>query len=133
MKIINGAYPPNKNKIFKYLSPEEKIVYTFGDKIFNPHGLELDPGVQRREQKHFDQQMRYGNNKFWQNFLTPTMRIEKWWERYLQDYAFRLAMDLPACQAQYREYAKVLKGKQLENMAKILAREWEKTLNLLII
>ena len=118
-------FAPNMNEIRKYMPKEvvDKIVFTWGDVVCNPYGLRLDPAIMRHESTHFTQQMRFGKNKFWQNFTLPRHRIEKWWKRYLRDYAFRLSQEIPAYQAQYREYKNVLKGKELEDMAVLLAKD----------
>ena len=124
MKIINGAYPPNIDEIRKYLPIHDKVVFCWGDLLFNPNNLRIDPALMAHEQVHFDQQMRYGKNSFWQNFTLPKYRIGKWWDRYLKNYAFRLSQEIPAYQKQYWEYCKVLKDKNDQNrMAIMLAKD----------
>lgn len=123
MQIVR-AYPPNIDQIRKYLPIHDKVIYTFGDKIFNPKGLRIDPALYKHEEVHFNQQMRYGNNSFWQNFTLPKYRIGKWWTRYLKDYAFRLSQEIPAYQTQLREYKKILKDRNDQaKIALMLAKD----------
>ena len=123
MQIIK-AYPPNIDEIRKYLPIHDKVVFCWGDLLFNPNNLRIDPALYKHEEKHFEQQMKYGRNAFWQNFTLPKYRIGKWWDRYLKDYAFRLSQELPAYQVQYREYLKILKDRNDQaKMALMLARD----------
>jgi len=120
LQIIND-YPPNINEIRKYLPIHDKVVFTYGYRLFNPKGYRIDPALMKHEMKHADQQAEYGMTGFW---IPAKYRIYKWWRRYLRDKAFRLSQELPAYQSQYQEYAKILKDRnKLHNLTLMLAKD----------
>ena len=90
----------------KYMPNWKRRVFTCGSMLYNPNGLRLEAGTARHEEKHSDQQTHYGAN--WKKPLILKERVKSWWEQYLHNYAFRLAMEIPAYQAQFREYKKVI-------------------------
>lgn len=90
MKIINEL-PPNIKDIEKAFGPMPKdspIVFTYGDTIYNPSKLEIDPHLMAHEQVHEIQQKQIG--------------VELWWEKYLGDVQFRLKQELEAYAVQYK-------------------------------
>lgn len=76
-------------------------VFTYGDKLYNPTGLEISPDLMAHEEVHSKQQAILG--------------VEQWWALYLKDDAFRLTEEVEAYREQYR-YAK-------ENYNRELRRE----------
>ena len=116
MKIIN-TYPPNIREIRKFFPVHDRVVFTWGDKIFNYHNLRIDPGLMKHEEEHSKQQLSYG----W-ILLPDSFKIKRWWHRYLRDSEFRLSQEIPAYQAQFREYKKVILDKnRLHKIAMDLA------------
>lgn len=85
---IKAEYPPNIAEIRKYLVPDEKAVFAFGDVIYNPSGQDLDADLEFHENVHKIQQ---------KNFTSP----EIWWTAYLLDSSFRLSQEVEAYAKQY--------------------------------
>lgn len=116
-------YPPNYQDIRKFL-PEycDKLVFTYGYRIFNPKGFNIDPGLLRHEMHHADQQAEYGTQSL--IILPARFRIRKWWHRYLRDKAFRLSQEIPAYQLQFQAYKQAIKNpRKLHEMALGLAKD----------
>lgn len=97
MQIVIG-YPPNIKKIKKVfpISPEDRIVFTYGNKIYNPFGGHIDKPLEVHEATHAKQQGKFPS---------------KWWNRYLVDAEFRLGQEVEAYQAQYKEFIKTNKDR----------------------
>ena len=120
MIICNDEVPPNYQEVKKFLPAiHDKIIYTWGNTIYNPAGFNIDPGLMRHEMKHSEQQADYG----W--LLVPfRYKISRWWHRYLRDRAFRLSQELPAYQLQFQTYAMAIKDKnKLKRVAVALAKD----------
>ena len=120
--LICEDIPPNYQEIKKFLpGVHDKVIFTWGNIIYNPRGFKIDPGLMRHEQIHFDQQVQYGSKGFWIPF---GYRVRKWWHRYLRDPAFRLSQELPAYQVQLQVYAEAIKSKEkLHKVALMLAKD----------
>lgn len=97
MEILSGAYPPNIEEIKKVFKVSDNTVYTYGDKIYNPKGNDIDLALLAHENTHSIQQEELG--------------VDKWWQKYLVDGKFRLAQELQAYQIQYRYYCKEVKDR----------------------
>lgn len=95
MKIVN-KFPPNIKKIKEVLQTEG-AVFCYGDTIYNPFNIPILPPLHKHEEVHAKQQKEYG--------------VEKWWDRYLKDGAFRLSQEIPAYQRQYKEAKKIIKDR----------------------
>lgn len=94
MNIVRG-YPPNIDELDRAFGVKKQpgLIFAWGSVIFKPEGpLELPRELIAHEGIHCARQ---GN-------LQPT--IEKWWHDYIADPEFRLAEELPAHVAEYREY-----------------------------
>ena len=86
MKILND-YPPNHEDILAHgMNPSSRVVYTYGDTIYNPSGAVIPEDVIRHEEVHFKQQ---GDNP------------DAWWQRYLMDALFRVGQESEAYATQY--------------------------------
>lgn len=93
MKIIRD-YPPNIDRIREdYDLSGKNVVFTYGDELYNPSGVEIPRNLEIHEEVHTKQQgiLKAG--------------IEQWWDRYLEDEQFRLEQEVEAYKAQY-EYVK---------------------------
>ena len=109
-KVIVG-FPPNYKEIKKFFILQKGVVFCWGDTIYSPDGAFISLDLQAHEKTHSIQQVDYGN-------------IKKWWERYLKDPNFRLAMEVPAYQIQYREAKKISKDRnKLFNYLVALAKD----------
>ena len=90
MKIIE-EYPPNIEEIRKAFDlGDEKIVFTYGNIIYNPTKSYVSPDLIVHEKVHEKQQTRL--------FMSP----KRWWKKYLKDSEFRLSQEVEAYQAQFR-------------------------------
>jgi hypothetical protein len=90
--IVKIARPPLFAEIdAAFRVGTQRIYYAWGETIFDPFG---DGRICREllmhESVHRDRQ---------------GARIEEWWRRYINDPAFRLVEEIPAHQAEYREFA----------------------------
>lgn len=84
-------YPPTYKQILKAgMKPLHGTVYTYGDTIYNPDGIELPLDLVAHEMRHMSQQ---GKNE---------KGAKKWYKEYLLDTRFRLDVEADAYHAQYK-------------------------------
>ena len=84
---IEIAYPPNIEKIKERFDLGNRtVVFTYGDTLYNPSGVTIPDHLIVHEQTHTKQQ------------ADPVA----WWDRYLEDDAFRLSQELEAYRNQYK-------------------------------
>ena len=88
MKVVT-AYPPNIIQIQEKFLVNDRTVYAWGDKIFNPSGTRLSKDMLIHEGIHQRQQKAFGGP-------------EKWWIEYLTNPVFLLSQEVEAYGAQYR-------------------------------
>jgi len=88
LKTVRGL-PPNFAEIRKVLHPGPRTLFTYGDTVYLPPGVELSPELEAHELVHKKQQ---GD------------RVEEWWRSYLASASFRLRMEVPAHQAEYNQF-----------------------------
>lgn len=88
---IKVAHPPNFGEIKQHFPEATKrgVLFAWGDKIFNPSGVEIPPWLIAHEEVHGRQHAAAGGPG-------------KWWRRYIDDVAFRAAQELAAHQVEYR-------------------------------
>lgn len=93
MKIIH-AHPPMFDEIDAVFKVRGKkgVVFTWGDAIYVPDGSYVSPSLRAHEGVHYSRQ------------TNDTAKIEAWWKKYIVDPAFRLAEELPAHRAEYRQF-----------------------------
>lgn len=97
MKIVHGL-PPNFDKICQAFDLQGMHpIFAWGDTLFVPYDRIPDDSLMAHEETHSRQQAVYG--------------VEKWWDRYLVDPDFRLAMELEAYQNQYAHAKTVIKDR----------------------
>ena len=89
---IEIGYPPNYEKIKSRLTVEKnkKIVFTYGDTLYNPSNGFVSKDLEVHEKTHIKQQA----------MSTP----DKWWEFYLTEDLFRLDQEVEAYRNQYRYF-----------------------------
>jgi hypothetical protein len=93
MRILNEEGPMWK-KLQEYFDFDTtKTVYTYGDILYNPAGVDVDMFLMIHEMRHEAQQR--------------TMGVEKWWDKYLADAVFRAQQEAEAYGAQYRAYCEM--------------------------
>lgn len=89
MEVVWG-YPPNYAKIKAALNPGPKAMYCYGSLIYVPGGGDVTPAIKAHEDVHRIQQ---------------GIDIEGWWDQYIIDPAFRLAMEIPAHQREWEYFS----------------------------
>lgn len=80
-------YPPNIELIKSKLPVQEGTLFAYGDTVYNPQKVKLNPPLEAHEQTHLQQQERMG--------------VDAWWDEYLKDPEFRYQQELEAFQSQY--------------------------------
>ncbi len=91
--------PPNIEKIREILPiGDAKMIFCYGDIIYNPHNLEIADHLKIHEQKHSEQQK--GNPK-------------EWWDKYLTNSEFRLSQESMAYKEQYQFAKKFIKDRNV--------------------
>lgn len=94
MTVIR-MYPPNFQKIkkrFGNVVTGGKVIFTYGERIYNPGSAQLTDALFAHERVHADRQIAMG--------------IEPWWDKYIEDNQFRFDEELPAHKAEYEVIAK---------------------------
>jgi len=86
MKIV-FKYPPNIKRIKEHFPIKRGVIFTYGNRLYNPDRGEIDDALMVHEETHTAQQ---GNNP------------DEWWDRYFIDKAFRLEQETEAYQNQYK-------------------------------
>lgn len=83
--------PPNYARIVDAFPSiaGKAVIFAFGNRIYNPCGIKLSPWLRAHEQVHSDRQ---------------GAQVERWWEKYLVDPAFRLDEEIPAHIAEYLSF-----------------------------
>jgi hypothetical protein len=82
-------FPPNYAEINAAFGLERRgarAIFAWGDRIFNPHAINVVPCLIAHEQVHGARQ---------------GADVDGWWRRYIDDPAFRLAEEIPAHAAEY--------------------------------
>lgn len=100
MKII-ASQPPNIDAIRKVFTFTQRVIFAYGDSIYNPDNVRLDSAMIVHEEVHEKQQAEIG--------------VEEWWTMYLQDSNFRAEQEKPAYRAQYREGKKFIFNQERKN------------------
>ena len=93
MKIIFD-FPPNIAEI-KTAIPgmrDRRVVFTYGDTLYNPFGGQITQDLLAHEMEHQRQQLMMGP--------------DKWWKKYLSDRQFRAVQEAMAYRKQYEAAAK---------------------------
>lgn len=94
MNILNER-PPNYEAIVKVIpivADTEHVIFTYFPNVYTPSGLPLPPEKVAHEQVHLNQQQEVG--------------ADWWWEMFLTDTLFRFNEELPAHQADYKQFCK---------------------------
>ena len=93
MKIL-VAQPPNFEAVAAVF-PEARnrgVIFTWGDTIYNPNGVEISPSLKAHEGVHFSRQ------------TNDPAKIAAWWDTYLVDPEFRISEELPAHRAEFKAF-----------------------------
>ncbi len=88
IKIVN-VYPPNIEQIRAAFPLQGGELFAYGDTIYHPCDYPLSMWIIAHEEVHQRQQ---GTD------------VEGWWDKYINDPAFRLDQELEAHRAEYRAF-----------------------------
>lgn len=96
--------PPIFNKIIEAgLKPNElKTIYTYGDTIYNPGGMEIPPDLICHEMVHMRQQREMEGGP------------DGWWDLYLKNANMRLEWEVEAYVAQYKYFCSRKKSRNAQ-------------------
>lgn len=85
--------PPIFEKIADVLPQARKtgVIFTYGDKVYNPSRVSLTPELTAHEATHVAQQIEMG--------------ADVWWDRYLADPQFRYEQELEAHRVELEAYS----------------------------
>jgi len=92
MNVIN-SYPPNIDSILNRFSfgkefvKQRGVVFSYGDDLYNPSGVNVSDDLLLHEATHGSRQ--------------KTMGVEEWWNKYLEEDEFRLNEEIIAYKKQY--------------------------------
>jgi hypothetical protein len=112
MKIVI-AEPPMIDEIDAVFNIRGKpVIFTWGGTIYNPQGIFITPELHAHEGVHYSRQ------------TGDEAAIIKWWQRYLVDPEFRLAEELPAHRAEYKQFCALNKDRNARSkfLAAVSAR-----------
>lgn len=85
--------PPVWDEAHKHFKLDDsRTVYTYGDRLYNPSGLDVSDDLLAHEATHADQQLEIEGGP------------AEWWRRYFADPKFRQEQELEAYQNQYTFY-----------------------------
>lgn len=93
-EIVND-FPPLYDEIaaeFGLISQDE-IIFSWGDRLYNPNSLDIPPALIAHEAVHGERQ---GSGQ----------KIRDWWQRYIEERRFRLNEEIPAHLAEYQHILK---------------------------
>jgi hypothetical protein len=100
MKILR-EYPPIYEDIINYgMHPRQGTIFTHGDTIYNPDGIEIPEYLMVHEEVHSKQQGEDPNG---------------WWGRYLIDEYFRIEQETESYAKQYDFMCKKVKDRNQRN------------------
>lgn len=100
-------YPPEFEAIDAVFGVRGKpVIFSYGDRIFNPMRLDIPPQLLAHEAVHGRRQM---------------ADVAAWWRRYLADPAFRLAEEVPAHYAELEWFLNHGSRKQRRAALKVVA------------
>lgn len=87
-QTIVKAEPPMMAEIDTAFRVKNKpVIFSWGDKVYDPMGVGLSPKLVAHEAVHGERQLQMG--------------VEVWWGRYIADPLFRLAEEIPAHVAEF--------------------------------
>ena len=99
MRIVNEKPPVWDAVCAAFHINPKGVLFTYGDAIYNPDGVQIPDHIIEHEQVHEKQQKRDG--------MTP----ELWWGKFLRDKDFRLDQESEAYAVQYAFICKHLKDR----------------------
>lgn len=101
MNVVNST-PPNFGDILAVFPDAIKpgVIFTYGNTIYNPSGVELSSALRAHEGIHCGRQ---------------GAEVGRWWARYLVDAEFRLEEELLGHRAEYRTFIGTTRNREAHN------------------
>jgi hypothetical protein len=96
-EIVEGN-PPNIDAIRAAFDVVFGTVFSYGNYVYNPDGVEVSVPLAAHEDTHRRQQERAGGP-------------ERWWHRYIHDRDFRWSQEAEAYAQQYAKYCWMFKDR----------------------
>jgi len=116
MRVVH-APPPMFEEIDAAFNVRGRpVLFAFGDKIYNPAGVNVPPDLMAHEEVHGERQLRL-------NPFDRAAGVLEWWRRYIAEPEFRLAEELPAHVAEFNSLCRQNRAKWVSerNMRRTLA------------
>jgi hypothetical protein len=100
MEQVRGL-PPRFEEIAAVFpgAREPGVIFSWGTKIYVPDGRPLPPELVAHEEVHGARQ--------------AAMGLQRWWDSYLIDPEFRLGEEVPAHIAEYREFCRTNRDRNI--------------------
>lgn len=99
MKIIHAVPPIYDAIVNAGMHPHAHVLYTYGDALYIPSGIEPSAEVMAHEKWHSHQQLNVEGGP------------DAWWERYLDDPYFRMQQEAEAYAVQYNAFCNKVKDR----------------------
>lgn len=116
MKVLNEKPPIWDEARAAFDFNEGTTIFTYGDTIYNPAGINVTLDLRAHEEVHEVQQAAM------KTMLSSGPK--NWWKQYIKDPEFRFQQELEAYRAQYQFVKRTIKDRnQLNNYLTALARE----------
>lgn len=91
MQIIKAKPPIFEDCIKAFgIGEKDKIVFSYGDILYNPNNANITPDLIRHEETHAEQQHH------------DPIVAKIWWQRYIADTVFRIEEEIQAYGEQYK-------------------------------
>jgi hypothetical protein len=104
-------YPPNYNQL-KVVFPivGQPIIFSWGDRIYNPNKVFIPAELIAHEGVHGDRQG------------VDEACIQAWWDKYIEDTKFRLYEEILAHKAEFEALTRRHSNKRAANLLKIATK-----------
>lgn len=115
--------PPNFAELLR-IFPEARqvgVIFSYGDKIYNPSGLPIPPQLLAHEAVHGERQLAYTLSEC-DSTQENNHSTEQWWKRYCEDVKFRFEEELVAHVAEVKAFNTTVPKPDRERRALYLHR-----------
>ncbi len=92
-------YPPLYNRMARAfnLHPNDGVIFSWGDRIYNPSDQAIPPQLVEHDAVHGERQL-----CFIAGCQASEANIRAWWREYIKSWEFRLNEEIPAHRAEYQ-------------------------------
>lgn len=88
------------------------VIFSWGDKIYNPSDGPIPPPILAHEAIHGDRQLKPPQGLEVDSPAQKDNWVQMWWEMYLFDPKFRLDEEVPAHIEEYKVYKQLVKDRE---------------------